>query len=608
MAIAMFIRRALIWMAVGTVVLLFGLLGCALAIDAGYLRQLPIALLAADTHRSIQVGGAFHARVLSRHPQFTAEQVQIGNPTWMPPGVTARIERVTLTLAVPGYGQLLRIDRLSLEGATLNLVRHMDGSANWQLSNASNADEMPLIRSLWIPRAHTTLSDARRHLNFTGIVSVQTLPDRSDASWLQLLGDGQLNGVAVDFEAISDPLDSASRRRAYRFSFAERSRTSQLRGHGSLAHAFDFDDLQTSFEAAGENLKDLYALAGISLINSAGFHLSGTLQRHGALSTFSDLKVTAGLSDISGSVSVDSADSRPKLRADLHSTVLRLSDLGKHAADHDASTSAGSPYLLSDATLDPHSVCHGEASVTFHLQRVDATRLSLHQLAGQLTIDHGILTVSPVAAQLLDGQLSGRWQMNATHDTPLDTLELHFDRLQIGQLDGGSKDGPRYDALLNAQVNVTGQGSSAHQIAASANGHVSARVLSGSLRASLAELSGVDLRGLGLMLTRNRQQTAIRCGAADFDVHEGTLHTDDLLIDTNDVRIRGEGTVQLGTEALHLELRGHPYETRLLRMKAPVLLAGTLLHPHFGLEQPKSLQLIDRGSADVVDCQSLLAN
>jgi AsmA family protein len=608
MAIARSIRRVLIWIAVGAAVLLFGLLGCALAIDAGYLRQLPITLLAADAHRSIQVRGAFHARVLSRHPQFIAEEVQIGNPVWMPPGITARIDRVTLTLAIPGYGQLLRIDRVSLEGATLNLVRQVNGNANWQLNNAAKADELPLIRSLWIPKAHTTLSDARRHLDFTGIVSVQTLPERSDASWLQILGNGQLNDVNVEFETISDPLDSATRRRPYRFSFAERSRTSQLRGRGSLTHAFDFDNLQTSFDATGENLKDLYALTGISLINSASYHLSGTLQRHGALSAFSDLEVTAGLSDISGNVSVDSAGSRPKLRADLHSTLLRLSDLGKHAADHDAATAARSPYLLSDATLDPHSVRHGEASVTFHLQRVDATRLSLHQLAGQLTIDHGILTVSAVTAQLLDGQVTGRWQMNATHDTLLDTLELHFDRLQIGQLDRASKDGPRYDALLNAQVNVTGQGSSAHQIAASANGHVSARVLSGTLRASLAELSGVDLRGLGLMLTRSRQQSAIRCGAADFDAQAGTLHTDDLLIDTNDVRIRGEGTVQLGTEALHVELRGHPYETRLLRMKAPVLLAGTLLHPHFGLEQPKSLQLIDRGSADVVNCQSLLAH
>jgi AsmA family protein len=124
----------------------------------------------------------------------------------------------------------------------------------------------------------------------------------------------------------------------------------------------------------------------------------------------------------------------------------------------------------------------------------------------------------------------------------------------------------------------------------------------------LAELSGMDLRGLGLTLAKSQQDTEVRCGAANFEAHDGTLSTDDLLIETDQVRITGEGTAQLDTEALHLALRGHPKETRFLRVKAPVLIGGTLLHPHFGLEQPKSLQLIDRGSTIVVDCQSLLAH
>jgi uncharacterized protein involved in outer membrane biogenesis len=609
MAIALSIRRILKWMVVVAAALVLALVGTALAIDAGYLRHLPIALLGADTHRRIEVSGTFRARVLSRHPQFTAEHVQIGNPWWMPPGVTADIDRVRLELAIPGNGHLLRVDRLALEGATLNLVRNVDGSSNWQLSNApGGADELPLLRSLSMPKAHATLRDERRHLAFDGIVSVQNLADRSDAPWLQIVGSGQLNGVGVEFETISDPLDSASRQRAYHFSFAERSRTSHLSGRGSLAHAFDFDDPQTSFDAAGENLKDLYALVGVSLINTGNYHLSGRLQRHGTLSTFSDLRVTSGASDMSGSVTLDSSGERPKLSADLHSTVLRLADLGARAASHDASTAPPSPYLLSDAALNPDAVRHGEAEVTFQLQRIDATRLSLHQAAGRLTIDHGILTVSPFTAALLDGQVNGRWQMNAGRDEPLDTLELHFERLQIGQLDRNSNSAPRYDALLNAQINVSAHGSSLHQIGASASGRISARVLGGTLRASLAELSGVDIRGLGLMLTRSRQQTTIHCGAANFEAHEGTLRTDDLLIDTDDVRIGGEGTMQLDTEALHLELRGHPKETRLLRMKAPLLLAGTLLHPHVALQQPKSLQLIDRGSTEVVDCQSLLAH
>jgi uncharacterized protein involved in outer membrane biogenesis len=603
----MSIRRILTWMLVGAVLSLTILTGCALALDAGYLHQALIAWLAADTGRRIEVAGHFQAHVLSSHPHFVAEQVTIGNPTWMPPGTTARIDRIMLGLAIPGDGHLLRVDRLVLEGATLSLVRSVDGNANWQLSNKPGGDALPLIRRLSMPQAHATLSDARRHLNFDGIVSVEDLNDRDGSPQLQILGNGQLNHSEVEFQTLSDPLASASRQQPYHFSFTERSPSSRLSGHGALAHAFDFDHLETGFEASGENLEDLHALTGVSLVNTGKYHLSGTLQRRDAVTDFRDLNATSGDSDMSGSISVDSSGERPKLTGELHSKVLRLADVGEQAARHESTSQQPRTFLLSDAALKPDAVRHGEAEVRFQIQRVETSRVPLRQVAGTLSIDHGTLTVSPLAGQVLDGQFNGRWRLDASSDNPSDTLELHFNHLQIGELDHLAKAGPRYDGLLNAEVTITGHGSSAHQIGSSASGHIAIKLLSGTLRAALAEVSGADLRGLGLMLARSHEQAAIRCGAASFEAHDGTLNTNDLLIDTDDVRIGGQGSVQLDSESLHLELRGHPKETRLLRIKSSVLLGGTLLHPHFGLESPKSLQLIDRGSDQVVDCQALLA-
>jgi uncharacterized protein involved in outer membrane biogenesis len=596
------------WCLAAVTLLLVALAACAMALDAGYLRHPLIALLAADSHRQIQIVGSLQSRVFSRHPHFVAEHVQIGNPSWMPAGVTAQVDRLTLDLAIAGHGHLLRVDRLLLEGATLSLVRDSDGRANWQLSQVPDSDGMPLIRALSMPNAHAKLNDARRHLDFDGTVSVQNLPNQTGPQWLQLSGDGRLNGVAVQFETLSDPLVSANRQQPYRFTFAERSRTSHLSGRGSLAHAFDFDELQTDFEAAGENLRDLYALTGVSLIATGSYRLSGRLQRHGTRTDFSDLEGASGMSDVSGTASVDSSSARPALSADLHSRMLRLSDLGERAANHESATVRPASLLLSDAALAPAAVRHGEAEVSFRVQRLDAGRVSLHRVTGKLKIDHGILTISPFTAQVLDGEFDGRLQMNASSNTPEDALELHFKGLQIGQLDHNAKGGPRYDALLDAQLTIFGHGSSLHQIGASANGHIATQIRSGTLRESLAELSGLDIRGLGLILTKSRQDAAIRCGVANFEAREGTLNTEDLLIDTDDVRISGQGTLHLETEALHLQLSGHPKQTRLLRVKAPVLISGTLLHPGFGLEHPKALQLIDRGSTKLVDCAALLTH
>jgi len=603
-----FSRQCLLWSSSALVVLLLLLVALVIALDAGYLRRALIEALTSQSGHHIQVNGKLQVHLMSLHPHLMAEQVTISNPSWMPPGIAASIDRVTVDLVIPGQGHWMRIDRLVMQGASLNLIRDEQGRANWQLQepNRGGGGELPFIRSLSMPAAHATLDDARRHLRFEGTVSAQDQPIGPGPDWFRIDGSGQLNGAGLTFAVVSDPLITASRDRPYRFTFSERSHPSYLSGHGSLARAFDFDNLESSFEAVGENLEDLFLLTGVKLINTGSYHLSGNLIRHGTTSTFTNLAASSGASDMNGTVTVETSSEKPRLTANLQSRLLHLSDLGARAAQHMAQSPTGAALLLSDAAISPVGVRHGDANVSFHAQRVDTARLSLRELAATLTVNHGVLTVSPLTAELLDGKLEGRLLMNAMTDEPADELHLQFHDLQIGQLEHNPKGPPSFEATLNARVDVTGRGRSLHQIGASASGRISASVPAGALRDSLAELSGVDLRGLGLMLAKSQKQTAVRCAAASFDAREGVLTSQTLVVDTDDVLIDGDGSIRLDNEALHVQLRGHPKRVRLLRLSSPVLLSGTLRHPSFALEHPKSIQLIDTGTARNADCTTLL--
>jgi uncharacterized protein involved in outer membrane biogenesis len=118
----------------------------------------------------------------------------------------------------------------------------------------------------------------------------------------------------------------------------------------------------------------------------------------------------------------------------------------------------------------------------------------------------------------------------------------------------------------------------------------------------------LDFRGLGLMLTKNKEDTPIRCGVASFKAHDGTLTAQTLLIDTDPVLITGGGTIQLDSEALDLEFKGHPKQLRVLRLSAPFSVQGTFMHPVIGLEKGhRKLELIDPGHAKDADCGALLA-
>lgn len=70
----------------------------------------------------------------------------------------------------------------------------------------------------------------------------------------------------------------------------------------------------------------------------------------------------------------------------------------------------------------------------------------------------------------------------------------------------------------------------------------------------------------------------------NFHADHGDLKATTLLVDTNRVLITGSGDVDLGTERLDLSLRGQPKSVRLVRLRSPIKIHGTLSHPQIGLQ------------------------
>jgi uncharacterized protein involved in outer membrane biogenesis len=575
------------------------------AVDAGYGRWLLIHYVAARTGRTIQVNGSLRAHVLSHRPWIVAEDVVIGNPPWMPAGLTAEAGKLTFVFTWPGFNHPSSIAELDLESPKFYLVRDASGHANWQLTDPARrrAPNSTIIRSLSVPDARVTLHDARRHLQFAGTVSAS---GAATGQSLRIRGKGQLNGRPASFEVVGEPLDTASHERPYHFSFSERSSGSRLEASGSLPRPFDFAAVDTAFEASGLDLKDLYFLTGVRLLDTGQYHLKGKASRRGPYTDYSDLVVTSGQSDVRGTVSVDVSGARRKLELNLSSATLRLSDLGLRAAGR--TSEPPSPLLLSSARLNPRVLQVAEAKIRFRAQEVDVGRLPVHDVSARATIDHGVLTVAALRAEVLGGTLDGHLVLDARKNVPAAKVDLKIDGLQLAQLPHKDPHQPPAEGAMQAQVRVTGSGSSVHEVAASANGTVRAQLPHGALLATVAEFAGgPDLRGLRLLLTHSSKEVQVRCAVADFKADGGTLMAQNMVADTDPVLITGDGQIHLDSETLDLVIHGQPKSPRFLRLRAPVLVRGTLAHPSLGMQRSKSVAIVDPGKAKDADCPSLLS-
>jgi len=602
------LRPALIW-AGGTLLALVGLfILAAVALDAGYLRGPLVKFLAAQTGRPIRVEGPLSLHILSRNPRLVAERVTIGSPPWTPAGIAAEVGKLTVVYATPRLGRELIIDRLAIDKATLHLYRSVAGHANWQTENPDKnpPQALPVVRELVLMDAHVVLDDEQKNRHFDGTVSAYDAKGVDAEQALRIEGKGEMNGRPVSFDLTGDPLRTANRDQHYAFSFSERSSGSRLTGKGFLRQAFDLRAYDATFEASGADLRDMYYLTGTKLIDTGTYHLSGKLAWRAFTSTFTDLSITSGQSDLHGSVSIDSAKGQVNVDADLNSQTLRMADLGVRAAGRDPDPQA-TQLLFPRAAPDPAVLRRGRASVKYRARRVEAGRVVLDTLEMKIANDHGELSITPLSAQVMGGKLNGEIKIDTRKEIPAVRLEVRIVDMQLGQSARAKAGPPAIEGPLELRMNLSGQGKSAHDVAAHVDGTVTARLPSGMVRDSLAELTGVDLRGLGLLLTKNQKEVPVRCGVADFQAHDGTLTAKNLVLDTAPVLITGEGMVHLDTETLDLMLRGYPKNVRFLQLRSPIAIRGTIKTPSVAIQAHDSkLVLVDPGKAKDADCGTLL--
>jgi len=603
------VLRSLKWTAVVLAAVLVCALGLVAAVNAGLGQSLLLRLVVLRVNRPVQVTGPIQAHLFSLHPGIVAEGITIDNPPWTPAGRAAQIGRLSLVLNLPWFGHPADIAKLEVQDVSLQLIRDPQGRANWQLNDPARPRphrNSPIIRNLIVSKAHVTLADARRHLQFDGELSIPDSGVTNGAQPLRIQGSGQLNGRPVSFEIDADPLTSARHEAPYHFSFVESSSGTRIVGQGVLPQPFNYKIVEATFQAAGPDLKDLYFLTGVHLVDTGSYRLAGQVARRGTHTVYSDLHVLSGQSDMDGSVSIESASGRPQLGIDLHSRLLHVSDLGAGAAGR--ATGPKSPLLFSDVPLGP-TILHGrDVKVMFRAGELDAGHLPLRNVLVAASLDHEVLEVSSLSADVLGGKAHGKISFDATRDTPSVKLDLRVSDLQLGQLPYKGAGPPPVEGRMQARILISGAGHSAHQIAAGANGTVNVQIPYGQVRESFAELTGIDLRGLGLLLTRNKREVPLRCAFAAFKAQNGTLTTQSLIVDTDPVLITGEGQLHLDSESLDLQIRGQPKRLRFFRLRAPLLIGGTLAHPSIKVRESHStLEVIDRGKGQDKDCESLLA-
>lgn len=649
-------HRAVKWTLISAGALIAVLVIGVSLLDWNRLRAPLARMISAKTGHPASIDGNLSAHVWSWEPTMTIEGLDIRNASWAAEKSLLRVQKITIQVSL---GRLLRGDlvfpQIELISPEANLEREKSGRANWNPESspakpAEASPHIPAIRRLIIQDGKIHVVDQVRKLSFNGTLVADEKASTPDNSAFRLHCSGSLNGRPFKLQADGGPLINVDPHTPYEFTTDVTAGDLSLKVQASIPKPFDLAAYEATFSLSGDDLADAFYLTNLALPNTSKYHLAGTLRHQGEEFSIGDFHGTVGTSDLSGKLSVALRKSRPKLTAELNSNSLNIEDLAPtvgaklpakgsptgpaaSAANSSAArtaaktNAAAAAWLLPDADLQVNRVRGMDADVLFKAQSLNSPKLPLKHLQFHLTLNNGVLRLDPLSFTLPQGQFAGTVQIKAS--TPVESdIDMHLENIDLAQFKSASAKEPVLEGILAGRVKLHGTGESVHKFASTADGSVNIVVPHGEIRAVLAELTGINVsRGLGLLVTKSEDQTELRCGVGAFEADKGQLNAKLLVMDTTNVLITGHGDINLQTERLDLKLQGKPKKIRLLRLRSPVLVEGTLSKPKVGIDPEKTalqvgagtllgtllspigavLAFVDPGLAKNADCAALVA-
>jgi uncharacterized protein involved in outer membrane biogenesis len=590
------------------------------------------------------------AHVWSWDPSITLDGLRIQNPSWAERPQMFSVKELTVQISL---GELLHgalvLPRVELTAPVVSLEREKSGRASWAAENsapapASASPHLPAVRRLIIQDGRIHVVDRVRKLSFDGTLVADERANGGSDSAFDLHCSGSLNARPFNLHAHGGPLINVNPDRPYRFAVDVSAGDISLAVQASIPKPFDLAAYDATFKVSGADLADAYYLTNLALPNTAKFSLGGTLKHAGNVFRVDDFHGSVGASDLAGNVSVTLGGKRPKLAADLTSKRLDIADLaptlgnnapvqqGRGTAAPSASgTSAAytsqSGWLLPDADLQVNRVRAMDADVNFRAESVASGKFPLQHVRFHLLLNDGVLSMDPLSFALTQGQFAGTVRIDASTAVPESDIDMRLANVDLSQF-ASAGNNPPLRGTLAGRVRLHGKGESLHKFASNVNGSVSLVIPHGEIRSAFAELTGINIaEGLGLLIAKEQQQTELRCGVASFEADNGRLNAKSIVMDTSNVLILGHGDIDLRNESIHLAVQGDPKKIRILRLRSPIEVGGTLLKPSIGLDPVKTLlqvgagtllgtlltpvaailAFIDPGLAKNADCSTLLA-
>ena len=491
--------------------------------------------------------------------------------------------RVTIDAggATPALGMSLELSSISpaLLGASGPVDLAMSGEVSLESRGVTVRD---LIEHLRGESNLTYRSESRGHLMEVRLTRSQELSLLAEGTWeTHPLRVSASLGVPALLLAPGEPLPLV---------LAAEGTGASLQAEGSIADPLNEPVVRLRGRADADNLGGIGALLGAALPGVSPVAVRFELEAGASAMELTRFDGSLGETRLSGTARLDMAPLRPKLSA-----RLRVSDLdarrwlpSESPEPAEPVRPASSPAKLFSADPLPFELLEAaDVDLQFRAENVRLVAGAFRSFTGTLKMDGGRLTLhlrepgEDDTALVVDAV--------ATADPPSLMLGLVDPTLEAASVLADTPAAGLLEGTFQVSVDLQGEGRSVREIMASLDGRLRLLMNEGRARArALDRLVGGTRAVAGQFFSRDSDYSTINCMVSDLQIQSGEAVIVLGLVDTEYSTILAQGTVDLASEQLDLEITPSPKGVTL-SVAVPVHITGQFTDPTYDLREAAGL-------------------
>jgi len=517
----------------------------------------------------------------------TAGGLEVGNADWTDKG--AMLTAANAAIGVDAGALLrgeIRITNIAAQSPVIRLEQRRDGRASWQFTDSASGAQIeteaapsqhkrPLsIQKLEVENATLIYdSEGADLVTYEGVDLALDWPEQGGAADIvasmaptgeRVTLTGRIEGFAAFLEGEVQPLQAQLEMRGGAASFT---------GRGSLKGALAGDlqinsaDTAAFLASLGAGAVDLPLGLGRSVDLRSGLTLSP--DRRLALR---DIVADLGGNSVTGQADL-ALNGRPRINASLRTGALDLSGVGEAEGGAAVERGQAAANGWSDEEIDAGWLAAFDGEIALSADAITLGDLKAGPTRTVLRNDNSRMVFDLQDMAAYGGKIAGEFVMNNRGGLSVGG-KLQVQGVQMRDLLEDAAGVTRFTGDGDAALSFLSSGQSVAAIMRSLSG-------SGTLAMGRGTIAGIDLDALLGSVDAKGGSTVFDSVEVSFDIAEGVLRNDDLLMLLPNFNATGEGRVDLGARTIDYTVTPKALRVNASRggLAVPVRITGPWADP-----------------------------